>query len=157
MPVSRRDSYLASIASEMSLRALDDQKDLANSLRQRSAGLLAAGSVFMGLLGKEALHASDLGSLAWLASGGFVVAVASALYVLAWGQSLAFALDGCEVYSRLWGIRHDESEIRLRLTYWLGTLLSKNDASLRHVSRVYGLGTFGVMLQAGLVASRLAW
>lgn len=117
-------------ASEASLRALAEQEDRLRDLRSRAGALMTAATLSASFLGSRAPLAFGGDLMTGVAVGAFIVALVSALYVLAPREGLVFALDGAEIYAGLWGVRHDADEIHRRLAYWAAWYRASNQLRL---------------------------
>ena len=73
---------VAEAAYDLALRAIEQQERRLNELRSRTGTLIAAASVAASFLGGQAAKAEKLDAPGGLAVVGYLVCVASALYVL---------------------------------------------------------------------------
>jgi len=114
---------LERIASELALRALENQQDVVKELRQRAVGLVAAESLIVAFLGEDALDPSGFDPLAWFTLAALGSAVSAALWLLMSERLFAFVIDGRHLYGRL--LTASATTLRSTVASWTGTPISE--------------------------------
>jgi hypothetical protein len=150
-----KDDLLERIAYEAALGALAQQEGALRDLRARCASLLTAASLVVSFLGARALEAG-LGLISWLALAAFTASLVATLYVLLPRDRLVFALDGPELYVRLWEARDDNAEIHRTLAYWISAFRAANKSSLDRLRLAFRVSAWALVAQVGLWAAELS-
>lgn len=138
---------LEQIAYESAVRALDKQERVVEELRARTGILLAASSLAASLLGSRAFDDLHPLALVVVAMGAFVVSLSSSLFVLLPREGFVFALNGPEVYERLYEFRDQPDEVHRRLSYDLQRFWDGNEARLHGVRRAFTVGVYALGIE----------
>lgn len=141
------ETELALLASEASLRVLAEQGEALRDLRTRASTLLAATSLTVSFLGGPAIEGSGLDIVAWLAIGAFVVSLFAALYTLMPRHDVVLALDGPQVYGRLWDARGDVAELHSLLAQWTAEVRSANRRAVKRQVAGYEIASIALVVQ----------
>lgn len=135
---------LERIAYESAVRALDKQEKVVEELRARTGILLAASSLAASLLGTSALDDGHPFGLILLALAAFVVSLACSLFVLLPREGFVFAINGPEVYERLFAFREDPDELHRRLAYDLQRFWDGNEGRLHGVRQAFTFAAYAL-------------
>jgi hypothetical protein len=140
---------LARLAYETSLRTLSLQEASLNELRARTGTLVAAASLVTSFLGGAALMRSGLDAWSIVALVTFILAIASATWVLLPRKDhLVFSLHGSVLYEG--EIRDDIfaiGETYRRLAYWLDGFHDVNDPKINRLFNCYRIATAFLLLE----------
>jgi len=138
---------LERIAYESAVRALDKQERVVEELRARTGILVAASSLAASLLGSRALDVLHPLVLVFLALGAFVVSLGAGLAVLVPREGFVFALNGPEVYERLFDFRDDPGEVHRRLAYDLQRFWDGNEERLRGIRTAFRVAAYALGIE----------
>jgi hypothetical protein len=140
------------LASDAALRALDKQERLLEELRNRTGVLLAASSLAVSFLGRDAFTHSTPVPVVGLALLAFLVSIMASVYVLAPKHHLAFSLSGPELYERLYSVRMDSGEVHRRLAYDLHRCWEDNDQTIVGLIHAYRVAAGTLVVEVVLLA-----
>jgi hypothetical protein len=150
------EAQVAQLAYETSLRALTQQEASLNEIRSRAGTLLAASSIVASFLGGQALTNHSVGWLGVVALIAFGVSILACLWVLLPKDNLIFSLSGSVLYETEQEDAAGIVETHRRLAYWLEGYRTENNVTIRYLFWGYRAATFGVIIQVGAWAIRLA-
>jgi hypothetical protein len=135
---------IAEAAYELALRAIDQQERRLNELRARTGTLIAGASVAASFLGGQAARTSDLDLAGGLAVVGYLVCVASALYVLL-PHRLVLEFRGSVMLKAAAGVDHVTVEEALRAASgWIERFHERNRDELQRLTRWYTIACAGL-------------
>src|SRR6266516_860914 len=110
---------LASLAYELSLRALNQQEAAVNELRARTGTILAASSVVASFLGGRAIDRAGFDVLTVLGLVAFAISILLGLSVLSPREGLVFAVRGSALFEAEQEDPGGIEETKRRLSYWV--------------------------------------
>jgi hypothetical protein len=132
------------LASELSHRALSDQREAAKDLRDRAGMLLAAASVIASFMGREALERDGLGLLTWLALAALTCSVLAALYVLLPKKRIGLADDHGMVFAHIEETHGDVIALHRHVARSAARGYRRNRFPLERLSIAYRIASVGL-------------
>jgi hypothetical protein len=152
MPIA----LLPELSYQAAIRSLDLQERVVEQLRARTGTLLAASSLTASFLGAQAIQRNGIGPLGVLALIALVASIALCIYVLLPKSDLVFDIKPFRMYESLLDEATDESELRLRLIYWLDSFWQANQGTIDALGRYYVAAAIALLLQLTFWSSALA-
>lgn len=149
-------ALLPELSYQAAIRSLDLQERGVEQLRARTGTLLAASSLTASFLGAQAIQRNGIGPLGVLALMALVASIALCIYVLVPKSDLVFDIKPSRMYESLLDEARDESEVRLRLIYWLDSFWQANQGTIDALGRYYVAAAIALLLQLTFWSSALA-
>jgi hypothetical protein len=147
---------LASLAYELSFRALSQQEAAVNELRARTGTILAASSVVASFLGGRAIDRAGFDLLTGLGLLGFAISILLGLAVLSPREGLVFAVRGSALFEAETDDPGGIQETKRRLAYWIEGFRDKNQPAIDRMYLLYRGTTTAVLIEAILWSVGLA-
>jgi hypothetical protein len=127
-----------------------------DELRARTGVLLAASSVSISFLGREALEGPGRALAVGVAVCAFIVSTAASIYVVLPRRALVSAIGGSRVYDQWDSEDASLDEVHWRLAYDLSAFCDANDRDIDRLVRAFAVSAAALTVELVALVAALA-